>query len=933
MKDRILNEIIGAPDQTEVSYDALMPRKVTHLLLVSSLYDYYTIREDGKLSEILYSEYLDLDLRSTPSIERVSTADEALEKLQSEPFDLVISMARVGNMNVIEFGEAVQEINPNVPVVLLACSTRELNIIPSLENLKGIDSIFVWLGDVRLFLAISKYIEDKHNALHDANVAGVKSIILIEDSVQFYSSYLPMLYAEILKQSHSLTAESVNRAQKIMRMLARPKVLLARTYEEAIQLYKQYENNLLGVIVDAAFPRNGKIDPSAGFDIARMLKEENPSLPVVMQSEPENAPLAISLGLKFIDKNLPTLLRNLRDFMQQHLGFGDFVFLSMEGAVISRAPDLLSLEWALQAIPEELILYNVSRNDFFIWLLARTEFELAESIRNIVRKVKENSQNLRQQILNALSTFRERSLSGVVAEYSSHSFEGSSGFVRIGDGSLGGKGRGLAFINSLVDTYKLEYRFKGVRIFIPPTAVLTTTIFNRFMELSGLLSYALKETDDDKITKAFLNAKFPPDVMEDLWNFLQRVRYPLAVRSSSLLEDASYQPFAGIYKTYMIPNNHDDPDVRLEELCNAIKMVYASTYHADPKAYMEFLPNRLEEEKMAVVIQQVVGNRFGSYFYPNFAGVGRSMNFYPMPGMMPEDGAVSVALGMGKIVVDGGQCVRFCPAYPTKPIQSFTPDDYIENSQKNFLALDLSRSRYMMTLGEQNNFVSLGLETAERHGTLSSIGSVYSQDNDAIYDGITRDGIRLVTMAGILKEDIFPLAEITAFLLKVGAAASSCPVEIEFAVNLSNDSLRPHEFAFLQIRPLVLGSEFQEIEVENVDKISTFCISNRALGNGIIGNICDVVYVKRQNLDRAKTQQIANEIGIINSELKLQKRPYTLLGPGRWGSTDPWLGIPVKWAQISAARCIIETCFEDMQVDPSRVPTFSRISYHLVLAI
>jgi DNA-binding NarL/FixJ family response regulator len=920
MRDRILNEIIGSPERIAVPYDALMPRKISNLLLVSSLYDYYTFIEDGSLSEMLFSEFLDLDLRFTPSIQRVSTAEEALERLRTESFDLVISMARVGEMNVREFGEAVKSISPDLPVVLLACNARELAVLPPIERFKGIDALFMWQGDVRLFLVIIKHIEDRRNAWHDAQAAGVRSIILVEDSVQFYSSYLPMLYTEILKQIRALTAESVTRAQKIMRMRARPKVLLARTYEEAAQLYEQYQNSLLGVIVDAAFPRNGVMDATAGFQFAQMLRARAPDLPMLIQSDPRNAPLAASLGLPFVDKSSPHLLRHLRDFMQEHLGFGDFVFVRPDGTVISRAPDLRTLEWAVQAVPDEDLFRNVSRNDLCTWLIARAEFDLAEAVRTIASRTGQTTATLRRDLLEALRSFRQRSVAGVVAEYSSRTFEGGGGVVRIGKGSLGGKGRGLAFVNSLINTYQLERRFPAVRIFVPPTAVLTTEVFDRFMESSGLLSYALEETDDRKITRAFLEADMPADAMENLWEFLQWVRYPLAVRSSSLLEDASYQPFAGIYKTYMIPNNHEQAEVRLDELSNAIKRVYASTYHADPKAYMKSLPSRLEEEKMAVVIQQVVGARHGSRLYPDLAGVGRSLNFYPMPGMKSEDGLVSVALGMGKTVVEGGRCVRFCPAYPRKPMQSFTPDDYVDNSQKSFFALDLSRSQ--LGSGEMGetavDLVSFDLDAAERDGTLAPVASVYSPDEDAVHDGLSRKGIRLVTMAGVLKGKVFPLADVTAFLLRVGAAASSCPVEIEFVVNLADSPRACHEFAFLQIRPLVLGSEGQEVRIEDARPDTAVCISHRALGNGLIEGVSDLIYVRPQTFDRLKTPQIAEEIGRLNATLQHQARRYLLVGPGRWGSADPWLGIPVKWAHICAVCCIVETDLADIHVDPSQ---------------
>ena len=920
MRDEILNEIIGPPVDAEVAFDALMPRKVSNLLLVSSLYDYYTFIEDGTISEMLYSEFLDLDLRFMPSIERVSTADEALERLQAEAFDLVISMAKVGHMNVAQFGEAVQATRPGVSVALLATNPRELSVLPPLEQLRGIDSVFVWLGDVRLFVAIIKHFEDQRNAAHDAQIAGVRSIILVEDSVQFYSSYLPMLYSEILKQTRAVTAESVTRSQKTTRMRARPKVLLARTYEEAMVLYEQYEQNVLGVIVDAAFPREGRIDPAAGFRFARVLKERAPNLPVLMQSESQSAAMAASVGLPFLDKNSPTLLADLRQFMERDLGFGDFVFHEPGGAVISRAPDLRTLEWALQAVPGEHLLSNVARSDFCTWLMARTAFELAEAIRKIVQQPDDDRESLRRQLLGALRTYRGRSSAGVVVDYSARTFEGGSGVVRIGRGSLGGKGRGLAFINALINRYRVEHRFPDVRIFVPPTAVLTTGVFDRFMESSGLLPYALQETDDDRITEAFLDADLPSEATESLWNFLQWVRYPLAVRSSSLLEDASYQPFAGIYETYMIPNNDGNAEMRHEQLCNTVKRVYASTYHRNPKAYMQSLPHRLEEEKMAVVIQQVVGRRHDQYLYPDFAGVGRSLNFYPMPGLTAEDGVVSVALGLGKTVVEGGRAVRFCPVCPRKPIQSFTPADHLENSPRTFFALDMSGppdgpgSRS----GSRLDLVPLDIEAAERHGTLAAVGSTYSPDNDAVYDGLSRAGIRLITMAGVLKGKVFPLADVTAFLLRVGAAASSCPVEIEFAVSLSERRGAPHEFAFLQIRPLVLGAEAYEVTIGDLDVQAAICLSRKALGNGYIRGVRDVIYVRPGGFDRAKTRLLAGEIGALNARLQHEKRPYVLIGPGRWGSADPWLGVPVKWADISGVRCIVETPFADLHVDPSQ---------------
>lgn len=919
MKDRILDCLLGPPKQEDVSFDSLMPRRVTNLLLVTSLYDCYTFIEDGRLSEMLLSEYLELNLRQAPSVERVSTAEEALERLRSESFDLVISMPRVGEMDVRRFGREVKSIDPALPVVLLASNTRELGHLQPLESLHGIDRVFVWLGDVRLFLAIIKLVEDGNNAWHDARTAGVRSIIVIEDSPQFYSSYLPMLYTELVNQTQALMSEGINRMQKMMRMRARPKIQLATTYEEGLALYERYHNDLLGVILDASFPRDGKADPSAGLDYARMLKAQMPEIPVLIQSGSSRAADEAVEGVQVVDKNSPSLLAELRTFIQTQLGFGEFAFRCARGTVIGRAPDLRSLEWAVQAVPGEALTSASNQRDLVAWLMARTEFELAENVQRVLERRDEGPDRLRNELLQILRTHRDKARAGVVAEFSAGSFEGGRGFVRIGTGSLGGKGRGLAFVDALIDSYGLGDRFEGVKIQVPPTAVLATGVFDQFMEASGLLEMALREGDDGAITEAFLQAKLPGEVVDNLWTFLDWVRYPLAVRSSSLLEDASYQPFAGIYETYMIPNNHPDAEVRLDQLCRAIKLVYASTYHADAKAYIESTPNRLEEEKMAVVIQQVVGRRHEQYLYPDVAGVARSLNYYPMPGMAPEEGVVSAALGFGKTVVDGGRCMRFCPAQPRKPLQCFSPQDYLENTQRTFMALDLSRSDSPSEdVLVQAGLVSLDLDAAEKHGTLAAVGSVYSPDNDAVYDGTSRPGTRLVTMAGILKGRILPLAEILSFLLKAGCAASSCPVEMEFAVSLSDSPGKPSEFGFLQIRPMVLGSDVQDVQAGAVPSADALCVAHNALGNGFLRDIRDILYVRPEAFDRARTSAIATEIAPFNTRLRQEKRPYLLVGPGRWGSGDPWLGIPVKWAQISGARCIIETDLEDIRVEPSQ---------------
>ena len=914
MRDSVLDALLGAPEAA-IPFDAQMPRRVNNLLLVSSLYDSYTFIEDGRLSEMLLNEFLELNLQHSPNIQRVSSASEALELIAREPFDLVISMPRVGDMDVRAFGAAVQARAPGLPVVLLASSVRELEQLQPLATLKGIHEVFVWLGDGRLFLAMVKCVEDRLNVEHDTRAAGVKAILLVEDNVHFYSAYLPMLYWEVLQQTQALMADGVNRIQRIIRRRARPKILLAHGYEEALELYRRHEHDLLGLILDDAFPREGRLDPQAGAAFARLVGARTPDLPIVIQS---GSALAGLPPVTFIDKGSPDLLQALRGFMQDHLGFGDFIFRLPDGTVVSKARDLRSLEWALQAIPAESLQFHARRGDFSKWLMARSEFELGEAVRLLIGQ-EPAAEALRARILQALAGHRQRAGAGVVAEFSPDGFGASSPFVRLGSGSLGGKGRGLAFVNSLITTYRLEHRFPGVRIAVPPSLVLATGVFDRFLAASGLAAFALRETDDARITAAFLAAELPRDVVDALWAFLDWVRCPLAVRSSSLLEDASYQPFAGIYETYMIPNIADDPEVRLAQLCDAIRRVYASTYHADARAYIQSTPNRLEEEKMAVVIQQMAGRRHGRYLYPSFAGVGRSLNFYPMPGMLPEEGIGSVALGLGKTVVDGSRCARFCPAQPTRPLQWFTPEDYLEHAQREFIALDLESSGQPGDAPEAMlNLATLDLKTAAEHGTLFPVGSVYSPDNDAIYDGCGRPGVPLVTMAGVFKGQVFPLGPVLTLLLKAGTAANSCPVELEFAVDLAEAPGQPHEFHFLQVRPMVLGTDAQDIPMDALVPGQAVATARMVLGNGFLDGIRDLVYVRPGTFDRAATPAIAGEVGRIDARLRAARRPYLLLGPGRWGSADPWLGIPVSWAQIAGVRCIVETDLGDIHVDPSQ---------------
>ncbi len=919
MRDRNLEAFLKIRDQRQLAFESLMQHRVQNVMLVSSLYDSFTVQEDGRLTEALFSDYLQLNLQYRPYIVRVSTAEEALEKLIIKPFDLIISMMRVGEIDVLDFSRRVSEMAPDVPLVLMAYNTRELSWLQNLDP-PGVDRTFAWLGDVRLFIAIIKYIEDRLNAWHDARTAGVQSILLIEDNPRFYSMYLPLLYTEIVEQTQALMSDGLNRLDKLTRMRARPKILLATNYEDGEKIFERQKKYLSGVILDAAFPKEGKMDRHAGIHFAKRVRAEIPDRPILIQStDIQNEMLAIQLGAQFINKRSPKLLYDVRQFMGDHLGFGDFVFRSSDRTEVARAGDLHNFTKELAALPADALLYHSNRNDFSTWLMTRTEFGLAKALRPVKASAFATPEELRKHLLDKITYYRHRPRAGVIVEFSPDSFVASSAFMRIGTGSLGGKGRGLAFLHALFERYKIEDQLSDIKIGVPPTAVLATGVFDEFMKKSKLHKLVLGDCTDEEVTQAFLNAPLPDQAKENLRSFLQGVTYPLAVRSSSLLEDTSHQPFAGVYRTCMIPNNHPDLDVRLRQLSNAVRLVYASTYQSDARGYIKSTPSRLEEEKMAVLIQQVVGRRWGDYLYPDVAGVARSHDVYPMEGMKPTDGVASVSLGLGKMVVEGGRALRFSPAEPRRLYQFSSVDETLKNSQREFYALDLGTSN--LNLSEQHPdsaITTLDLATAEEHGTLASVGSVYSAENDAVYDGTSRAGVRLVTMAGVLKAGICPLAETLQLLLQVGTASFSGPVEIEFALNLKDNADHPNEFSVLQIRPIVLSSDTQELNLDGIQEEEVICYSKKALGNGVIEDIRDIVYVRRQGFDRAETVAIADEIGGINNKLGQEERPYLLIGPGRWGSSDRWLGIPVTWKQISGVGCIVETDMDDIPVTPSQ---------------
>ena len=903
-------------------FQKLMRYKIREILLVSSIYDNYLFEEDGRLYELIREEYQSLNLSFAPELIHVTTGEEALEMLSGEHnFDLIITTLHIEDMHVVKFAQMVRQSGINLPIVLLAYDNRERKELTTNYDTSIFERIFIWNGDYRLLIAIVKYIEDRVNVESDTKNIGVQSIIVVEDNIKFYSSYLPIIYTEVFKQSQRLVLEGINLTHKFLRMRARPKILLCTTYEEAWSYYERYQEYVLGLILDINFKHHGVKDPEAGIKFARTVRSQHDDIPILLQSSAARfRDTAHQLGASFLHKYSPRLLHELRDFMLQNFGFGDFVFLNNSGNEVFRAANLSQLEDALNIIPDESLVYHASRNHFSKWLKARTEFYLAHKLRPHKVSDFKSVKGLRDRLLTSLIEYRKLQQSGVILDFRKDTFDPKNSFARIGGGSMGGKARGLGFINTLIINYNISNKFDDVEISVPSAIVIGTEVFDKFITDNNLDQLSYTDVDDLTITRTFVNAKnFPADIVNKLREFLEITHAPLAVRSSSLLEDSQFLPFAGVYETYMIPNSNTDLEIRLDELLQSVKSVYASTFHKKAKDYIKSTSYGLEEEKMAVVIQRLVGTKRSNRFYPDFAGVAKSYNFYPIAPQKSIDGIAHVALGLGKTVVEGGNSIRFCPKYPNHLLQFFSTKETLKSAQQNFYALDLNGKLDHHPDSIEDPLVkSYDLSDSESDGTLFSVGSTYSQENDGIYDGISRNGVRVVTFAPILKHKIFPLPEILDMLLDFGSWGMGTPVEIEFAVNLNVDPKEKKEFAMLQMRPMVLSRESEELLIGDVNKEDTICQSAQVLGNGAINDIYDVVVVDINTFDRARSKDVALEVSKINAKLVAERKPYLLLGVGRWGSLDPWLGIPVNWDQISRAAAIVESGFRDFSVSPSQ---------------
>ncbi len=896
--------------------DELYRFRVSRILMVSSLYDYFILEEDGRLGDRLASAGA-----GAPGITQVAGGENALAALREGGFDLVVTLARLGDMDPFTFGRSARETAPGVPVVLLAHNTPELARLSSAPDRDAVDRIFVWLGDGNLLHGIISLVEDHANAPRDCGAAGVPALLLVEDSVLFYSRYIHGIHSMIGSLMEGiLNAGRFSPSRRLARLGARPRILLACDYEEAVGIIRLCGRSLVGLVTDQAFPRNGESRSDAGLDLIREARLALPALPVILQTSEEGSEAsARELGVRFLAKSGPSLLRDLGHALTEDFGFGSLGFTDPRSGRTDLVDTVDSLFLALDRVPAAAAADAVETGRLTRWLRVHTELDLARRLDGIARAPGEGDESLRSRVSDAARDWRRDSHRGTVPSYSRSFYEDYAQFSRIGCGSIGGKGRGLAFIDRVLTAGLPPGTFPGVEVGIPRTLVLTTEVFEEFMEQNELLDFAVSGERDLTIIGRFLRADLPPTVLGDLRDFLGEVRTPLAVRSSSLLEDALYQPFAGVYATKMLPNNQPSFDDRFRSFISAVKFVYASTYLRQASAYIRSTCHSPEEEKMALLVQSVVGADHAGAFYPHLSGVGRSWDYYPAGMAKPEDGVVNLALGLGKAIVDGGLSLRFCPRYPKVLPQFGSVRDMLKQSQKRFWAVDMHAGTGAGRDEEEDQFlVELDLERAGRDGVLEWIASTYSPEDDRVYDGVTRDGPRVLDFAHILKNAVLPLPEITSAILEMGRDSMNCPVEIEFACVLGSGRALPATFSLLQIRPMVAGDGFVKVDIGEFPEGSALCRSGRVLGNGTDDGISDILFVRPGIFEASRTRLVAREVDLFNQALSAEGRPYLLVGPGRWGSSDPWLGVPVNWSQISGVRTIVEVSIPGMNVDPSQ---------------
>lgn len=907
-------------DFTDTSFDLLMQKRIHRVLIICSNYDNYMLEEDGRIDEQIFNEYASLNLRDPPSFIQTDNAEDGFRILAEGNIDLVISMLSLKGTDVFALAKKIKSKYADIPIVVLTYFSREVSLRLEGEDLSAIDYVFCWLGDASLILAIIKLIEDKMNADYDIEHIGVQSIILIENSIRYISSYLPNIYRIVLQQSIDFQREALNEHQRMLKMRGRPKILLANNFNDAVILYKKYKYNVLGVISDISYKRDGVQDEDAGIELCKLVKADDDNVPFLLQSSSlSHRKAAEELGAGFIYKYSKSLSLELRNFIIQNLAFGPFVFRNPDTLEpIAIATDLQSLQQKILTIPDNTLEYHATRNHFSKWLNARALFPVAQMFKYIRKEDFDTMDEMRRFLYVAISSFRLGKGRGIIAKFDKTSFDEYQIFSRIGDGSIGGKARGLAFINRIIKNNKLFNKFPDVLITIPRTVVLSTDIFDEFMDHNNLYSVALSDLPDEEILNRFINAELPGHVYQDFYAFLAVSRnFPIAVRSSSKLEDSHYQPFAGVYSTYMIPRLPDNK-LMVKMLSDAIKEVYASVYYRASKAYMTATANVIDEEKMGIILQEVCGNRHGDIYYPTLSGVARSINYYPIGSEKAEDGIVNMAFGLGKLIVEGGLSLRFSPKYPRKILQLSSPETALRDTQKEFCALDLNIDSFIPSIDDGVNILKIDIKDLNNEAAMRYVASTYDRNNNMLRDGIMHPGKRVMTFAGILQHKTFPLADILTTLLEIGQREMNNPIEVEFAANLETPAGTPKIFNFLQLRPIVHTEEAQHINLEHIIREDTIVFSESALGNGLFRGVHDIVYVKPESFNAANNKNVALQIEKINSSFTRQGISYVLIGPGRWGSTDPWLGIPVKWHQISGVRIIIESGLKNYRIDPSQ---------------
>ena len=903
----------------DTAFQDLMQRRIFNVLLIASTYDAFMMEEDGRVEEQLYFEYISLNLSSPPRVTRVSNSAEALELMATKSFDLVIMMPGNDISETFTGARRIKDLHPEQPIIVLTPFSKEVSRRLSNEDFSGIDYVFSWLGNVDLLLAIIKLLEDKLNADNDINNVGVQLILIVEDSVRFYSSVLPIVYKFILTQSRLFSTEALNEHERMLRMRGRPKVMLARDYEEALELYDKYSEHILGVISDVSFKRQGVKDQKAGIRLARELRSRDPYLPLIIESsEPENVHDVRAMGCTFIDKNSKKFPVDLGKAIINEFGFGDFVVRNPEtGEEICRIHNLKELQKSIFDIPAEALYWHASFNDISRWLYSRAMFPIAEVIKQHRFSDISDAPRVRQLFFDLIVKYRKMKNRGVVAIFRQDRFDHYSNFARIGQGSLGGKGRGLAFIDSIIKKNTVCDNFDGITISIPRTVVLCTDIFDELMESNQLYPIALSDMPDEEILRHFLRATLPARIREDLKALLQVVDTPIAVRSSSLLEDSHYQPFAGIYSTYMVPKSPDQ-DRMLDMLTDAIKGVYASVFYADSKAYMTATSNVIDQEKMAVILQEVVGKDFDGYYFPSFSGVGRSLNYYPLGDERPEDGVAEIAVGLGKYIVDGGVGLRFSPRHPESVLQTSELSLALRDTQTRMYALDMMGDKGELKVEDGYNVAKLRVQDVADRGALTYMVSTYDFRDNVLRDNDKGEGRKVVTFNNVLKHGVFPLAGALDFMLMKGQQEMQRPVEIEFAGMIEPGKNSKGRLYWLQIRPIVDRKESVDEAVMSTPDDRLLLKSSTALGHGTIEGVKTVVYVRPEKFSSSNNSLIAREMEKINRGFLERDEKYLLIGPGRWGSSDSALGIPVKWPAISAARLIVESALPDYRIEPSQ---------------